>query len=157
MESVLWEILADALELEFVELPFNDPAERYLSLIRGDADALVEQPGDVRPFLDRQLIKPILTLLPERIAGFEKVGSLGDLAPGFPNLMRFRGFFASGDLPAERLRYLEEAFHQAYETESFKRFNREKYMDQLGGYRDTQGAIELIREIEEVYRDLAGE
>ena len=45
---------------KFVQVPFARPAERYVSILGGHADALYEQAGDVRSFLDGKQMRPIL-------------------------------------------------------------------------------------------------
>jgi len=48
------------------QISFDKGAPRYGALLGGQVDALFEQPGDVRNFLDAGQFKPILTIFDER-------------------------------------------------------------------------------------------
>lgn len=156
MEGEMISMLESALGVRTVPLPFDRPTDRYLALIKGDADALIEQPGDVAPFLERKLIKPVLTWLPrdqlpERFTG---TAALDDVPGRQEVLYRFRGFFVHAGVPADRVRYLEQAFKLAFDSADFQEFNRSKYMDLLESYRGTEAARELIAETIATYRRL---
>ena len=152
MERVSMFNLEEATGIQTKTVAFDKPAERYQALIRGDVDVLFEQPGDVRPFLDRKLIKPILTLLPDRPSAFTKAESMKDIGIDTTPLLRFRGFYVHKDVPEERRLYLEWAFAEAFKSRRYQKFNRKKYMDLIDSYRDTGGSRTLINEAVETYR-----
>ena len=54
------------------QISFDKGAPRYGALLGGQVDALYEQPGDVRKFLDSGDFKPILTIFNERPGVFAK-------------------------------------------------------------------------------------
>lgn len=152
MERVSMFNLEQATGIRTKTVAFDKPAKRYQALIRGDVDVLFEQPGDVRPFLDRKLIKPILTLLPERPSAFAEAASLKDVGIDTKPLLRFRGFYVHKDVPEARRAYLEWAFAEAFKSRRYQKFNRKKYMDLIDSYRDTSGSRALIDEAVETYR-----
>ena len=152
MERVSMFNLEQATGIVTKTVAFDKPAERYQALIRGDVDLLFEQPGDVRPFLDRKLIKPILTLLPERPHAFAEAASLNDLGIDTAPLLRFRGFYVHKNVPEAHRKYLEWAFAEAFKSRRYQKFNRKKYMDLIDSYRDTEGSRELINKAVETYR-----
>jgi tripartite-type tricarboxylate transporter receptor subunit TctC len=72
MERINMLKLEEAKGFETKQISFDKPAERYAALIGGHVDALFEQPGDVRNFLDAAKMIPILTFLdirPEAFSG----------------------------------------------------------------------------------------
>lgn len=152
MERVSMFNLEQATGLTAKTVAFDKPAKRYQALIRGDVDLLFEQPGDVRPFLDRKLIKPILTLLPERPSAFPEAASLGDIGVKMATLLRFRGFYVHKQVPEAHRKYLEWAFAEAFKSRRYQKFNRKKYMDLIDSYRDTEGSRELLDEAVGTYR-----
>lgn len=154
MESLLLEMLSHRASMEVQHTSYNKPSERYMSLIKGDVDALIEQPGDVRPFLDRKMIRPILTLLPEPHPVFPDAVGLNSVAPGLPALYRTRMFFAHGDLPPEKLAYLEWALKKAFDSQSFQEFNEEKYMNLVDSYRGLESGKQFVAEMIESFRHL---
>lgn len=155
MESIFLEMLTEAYKLDIVPQTYNKPDERYLSLVEGKADALIEQPGDVRPFLDRKLIKPILTLLPQRVKNYPDVASLADAPGKYPELYRTRLFLVPGKTPPERIAYLEWAFKQGYDSKEFQKFNEQKYMNLVQSYYNTEAATKFLNEMLTTYQDLA--
>ena len=152
MERFILDVLAHTLNLDVIQVSFNRPAARYTSLFREEADALIEQPGDVRPFLKWKLIKPILTLLPEGHAEWPEAAALNDIATDFEALYRFRAFFVHTATAPERRRYLESAFKRAFLSDTFQAFNREKYMHLVESYRNTDDARSLIKNLIKTYQ-----
>jgi tripartite-type tricarboxylate transporter receptor subunit TctC len=137
--------------IETKQVAFDKPAERYSALIGGHVDALFEQPGDVKNFLDSGLMKPILTVYTERPGAFADVPALPDVGLDFAPLLRFRGFWARPGVPEDRLAYLEAALKDAWNSESFQEFNKGKFMDLIDSYRDTAGSVVLINDAIETY------
>ncbi len=152
MERINMILLERALGFKTQQISIDQPAERYRALIAGQVDALFEQPGDIRTFLDTGRMKPILTFLQERPAAFGDVPSLKDVGANFTPILRFRGFFARRDVPQDRLRYLEWAFAQGFKSAEFQAFNQKKFMNLINSYRDTAGATQLIAEQIAVFR-----
>ncbi len=152
MERVLMKFITDATGMKIQQISFDKGAPRYGSLAGGQVDALFEQPGDVRKFLDAGLFKPILTLLKEAPSAFADVPSLTDAGLDFEPLYRFRGFFVHKGAPAERVAWLQWAFQKAFCETSYQDFNESKYMTLIESFRDTEGSRELISNTIEQYR-----
>lgn len=151
-EQVNIRLLEEALGIKVAQVGFDRPANRYMSVIVGTVDALVEQPGDVRTFLDRDLYTPVVTFLRDRPSVFAETPALKDINANFNPLLRFRGFFVRSGVPGDQVAYLEAALKQAYDSAGYQTFNRRNYMHLLESYRDREGAIELIQEAIASYR-----
>lgn len=158
MERVAMIQIEKALGFKTTQVSFDKPAERYAALIGGHVDALFEQPGDVRSFLDANKMKAILTLLPERPKAFATVASLKDIGADISPLLRWRGFFVRKQTPGDRVRTLEQAFAQAWNSAEFQAFNKKQFMHLINSYRDSAGARTLIgadvKTYREIYREL---
>jgi len=158
MERINMLKLEEALDFETNQIAFDKPSERYAALIGAQVDALFEQPGDVRNFLEAGQMKPILTIYPERPKAFAEVPTHTDVGADFEALLRFRGFWTHPDVPEARKRYLEAACREAFQSESFQKFNASKYMQLIDSYRDTAGSRRLIEAAVDtyssVYKDL---
>lgn len=152
MERVNMLKIEQALGFKTNQIAFDKPAERYAALIGGHVDALFEQPGDVRSFLDSGKMKPILTLFDERPKAFADVPTLKEVGVAFEPLLRFRGFWTLPGVPEERRTYLEAALREAWQSEEFQAFNRKKYMHLIDSYRDTAGSKKLIDGAAETYK-----
>ena len=84
MERVLMKFITDESGMEIQQISFDKGAPRYGALLGGQVDALFEQPGDVRKFLDAKQFKPILTLYTERPAAFADVPTHMEMAMPTP-------------------------------------------------------------------------
>ncbi|GMQ90032.1 MAG: tripartite tricarboxylate transporter substrate binding protein [Gammaproteobacteria bacterium] len=158
MERINMILLERELGFSTRQVSIDNPSERYGALVSGQVDALFEQPGDVRAFLDTRRMKPILTFLRKRPVVFGDVPSLKDVGARFTPLLRFRGFFARSDVPQDRLRYLEWAFAQAFNSAEFQAFNEKKFMNLIDSYRGTAGARQLVADqiamFEKIYKQI---
>ena len=154
MERVTMKFLSDATGMKIQQISFDKGAPRYGALAGGQVDALFEQPGDVRSFLDAGKFKPILTILKERPAAFADVPSLTDAGMDFEPLLRFRGFYVHKDVPAERVEWLQWAFQKAFCEKSYQDFNESKFMNLIESFRDTAGSRELITSTISQYREV---
>ncbi len=154
MERVTMKFITDATGMQIQQISFDKGAPRYGALAGGQVDALFEQPGDVRKFLDAGTFKPILTILKEAPAAFADVPSLSDAGLDFEPLLRFRGFYVHKDAPADRVEWLQWAFQKAFCEESYQKYNESKFMNLIDSYRDTEGSRELITSTIQQYRDV---
>ncbi|MGI9319270.1 MAG: tripartite tricarboxylate transporter substrate binding protein [bacterium] len=154
MERVTMKFITDATGMEIQQISFDKGAPRYGALAGGQVDALFEQPGDVRKFLDAGTFKPILTILKEAPDAFADVPSLTDAGLDFDPLYRFRGFYVHKDAPADRVEWLQWAFQKAYCEESYQKYNESKFMTLIESFRDTAGSQELITNTIGQYRDV---
>ncbi|MEQ8193597.1 MAG: tripartite tricarboxylate transporter substrate binding protein [Rhodospirillales bacterium] len=152
MERINMKKITDHFGFKAQQISFDKAGPRYGALKGGQVDALFEQPGDVRGFLDSGDFKPILTLLQERPAAFAKVPSMKDVGLKFNPLMRFRGFYVNKDAPKERVKWLQWAFQKSYFQPSYKKYNKSKFMDLIPSFRDTAGSRKLINETVEIYK-----
>jgi tripartite-type tricarboxylate transporter receptor subunit TctC len=154
MERVVTALLEKDQGIKLTQVSFDKPAERYASLVGGHVDALFEQPGDVRPYMESGDMKPIITILNERPSAFSDVPCLKDVGAKFKPLFRFRGFFIRKEVPMDRQKYFEWAFKQAWNSESFQKFNKMKYMHLIDSYRGIEGGKELVSETVQTYREM---
>lgn len=154
MERISMKFITDATGMQIQQISFDKGAPRYGALAGGQVDALFEQPGDVRSFLDAGKFKPILTLLKERPAAFADVPSLTDAALDFDPLYRFRGFYVHKNAPADRIAWLQWAFQKAYCQPSYQKYNEGKYMSLIESFRDTAGTRTLINTTVKQYREV---
>lgn len=153
-ERVSMKFITDATGMKIQQISFDKGAPRYGALLGGQVDALFEQPGDVRKFLDAKKFKPILTLFNERPAAFADVPTHKEMGMSFEPLLRFRGFYVNAKAPADRVKWLQWAFQKAFCQESYVAYNKSKFMDAIPSYRDTEGSKKLITETIAAYRDV---
>ena len=154
MERVIMKFITEASDMEIQQISFDKGAPRYGALLGGQVDALFEQPGDVRKFLDADNFKPILTVFNERPGVFSDVPTNREMGMDFEPLLRFRGFYVHKDAPADRVDWLKWAFQRGYCEDSYHAYNESKFMTVIDSYRDTNGAIDMINGAIAQYRDV---
>jgi tripartite-type tricarboxylate transporter receptor subunit TctC len=154
MERVTMKFITDASGMQIQQISFDQGAPRYGALLGGQVDALFEQPGDVRNFLDAGEFKPILTIFDERPGAFSDVPTHREMGMDFDPLLRFRGFYVHADAPADRVEWLKWAFQRAYCEDSYQAYNESKFMTVIESYRDTEGSIKLINNTVKQYREV---
>jgi len=152
MERVTMKFITDVSKMSIQQISFDKGAPRYGALLGGQVDALYEQPGDVRKFLDSGDFKPILTIFNARPGVFANVPTHKEMGMDFEPLLRFRGFYVHKDAPADRVEWLKWAFQRGYCQDSYQKFNESKFMTVIDSYRDTEGSIELINATIPQYR-----
>lgn len=152
MERLNMRFITSHYKIKIQQVSFDKPAARYGALKGGQVDALFEQPGDVRQFLESGDFKPILTLLDQRPGAFSAVPSLKDEGMNFKPLMRYRGFYVHKDTPPDRVKWLQWAFQKSFFSPEYQAFNKKKFMDLIDSFRDTAGSRDLIEDTIAGYR-----
>ena len=152
MERVTMKFITDSTGMSIQQISFDKGAPRYGALLGGQVDALYEQPGDVRKFLDSGDFKPILTIFNDRPGVFADVPTHREMGMDFEPLLRFRGFYVHRDAPKDRVDWLKWAFQRGYCEDSYQKFNDSKFMTVIDSYRDTEGSIALINATIPQYR-----
>ena len=154
MERVTMKFITDATGMQIQQISFDKGAPRYGALLGGQVDALYEQPGDVRKFLDAGNFKPILTIFNERPSVFANVPTHREMGMDFEPLLRFRGFYVHKDAPADRVKWLKWAFQRGYCQDSYQKFNESKFMTVIDSYRNTEDTRTLISSTIDQYREV---
>ena len=131
---------------------FAEPAERYAALLKGEADALYEQAGDVKGYLESKQMRPIIFFSEKRAAAFKDVPAAKELGYTL-SLPQFRALVVrSGTSPA-KVRMLEEALARIAATPEYRAYLKAQYAEDdsfvgaknVGAFlRDKFGAMEKI-------------
>ena len=112
--------------IQVVEVPYAKPSERYVSVIGGHVDALYEQAGDVRQFLQNKQIRPIIIFGKERLAAFKDIPSSYELGYKIA-LPQFRSYVVKAGTPKDRVKILSDAMAKVSANPEFQKFLEENY------------------------------
>jgi branched-chain amino acid transport system substrate-binding protein len=85
--------------VDFTYVPCERSPERNASLLGGETDLLIDQPGDVKEFLDTGRLRAALTLWNERVPGFEEVPTAREKGAELEPLLRMRWLSAAAGSP----------------------------------------------------------
>ncbi len=134
------------------QVMFDKPAERYGSVMGGQIDILMEQPGDVIKHVQAGKLAPVLVMWPERLAVFPDTPAAGkDFGLDWEPLIRFRGMFVKKGTPKEVVDYLSAIFTDAYNSEEHQAFLKRKSMDIVPSYRSAGETAKLVEEAVPTY------
>jgi putative tricarboxylic transport membrane protein len=112
--------------LKFIQVPFSKPSERYVSILGGHADALYEQAGDVRRFLDSKQMRPILIFGEHRHPAFKNVPT--SYEKGYKvALPQFRSIIVRAGTPPDRVKKLSDALAKVAASSEYKAFLKAQY------------------------------
>jgi tripartite-type tricarboxylate transporter receptor subunit TctC len=114
--------------IQVVEVPYAKPSERYVSVIGGHVDALYEQAGDVRQFIDSHQIRPLIIFGKQRLAAFKDIPASYELGYKIA-LPQFRSFVVKAGTPPDRVKVLADALAKAVVTPEYKKFLSDQYAD----------------------------
>ncbi len=112
--------------IKVVEVPYAKPSERYVSVIGGHVDALYEQAGDVRQFVNNHQIRPIIIFGKERLPAFKDIPCSHELGYDIA-LPQFRSFVVKAGTPPDRVKVLSDAMAKVAATPEFQQFLKEQY------------------------------
>jgi tripartite-type tricarboxylate transporter receptor subunit TctC len=107
--------------MRLVPVPFDHPEERYAALAGNLADALYEQPGDVRSLIDNNAIRPVPIFNSVRIPRFADVPTSKEAGYG-PGLWQFRAIVAKAGTDPAQIAALSNALAQVAGTPEFKKY-----------------------------------
>ena len=107
--------------IQLTPLPIDNPQERYQALLEGSADALYEQPGDVRNFIDAGRMRPIMMFSAARSQDFKDVPTSGELGMG-TGLIQFRALVVKAGTDPQIVRRLVDSIARIASAPEFKSF-----------------------------------
>jgi tripartite-type tricarboxylate transporter receptor subunit TctC len=108
-------------------VPYAKPEERYAAVLKGHAQVLYEQAGDVRHLLEAKQLRPILIFADQRHPAFPAVPTSKELGLEI-QLPNFRAVVVKAGTPRARVKVLAEAFRKVSETAEWRAFSEANYM-----------------------------
>lgn len=123
-EILINQINAKGAKMRMV--PFASPGERYSSILGGHADALVEQPGDVRSFLDSKQMRPLVFFADAPAPGFPATPLAKD--SGFPIVInQFRSLVVRAGTDPKQVAMLSAALEKVGRSPEFVKYLQDEY------------------------------
>ncbi|MGH3329166.1 MAG: tripartite tricarboxylate transporter substrate binding protein [Streptomycetales bacterium] len=128
VDDIVLAALAKTQGAKFRAVPFSEPTERYSALLGGSVDAMYEQLGDVRQYLDSGDFVPVMIFSQEAVPGFEDVPLATELGvPADTVLPQFRGLVVDSETPPPTVEALSDACSGAVRSAKFQKFQKEVF------------------------------
>ena len=102
-------------------VPFAAPGERYSSVLGGHADAVVEQAGDVKTFLDSKQMRPILFFADKPQVGHEGI-TLANKYGVTIAISQFRAIVVRAGTDPKHVETLGNALQKVAGSDDFRKF-----------------------------------
>lgn len=118
-----------SLGIKVTRLPYSNPAERYASLMSGAADVLYEQPGDVRDFVDRKQMRPIILFGAVRSPDFKDVPSSKELGLDV-SLTQYRAIVVKAGTDPQHIAELKTALAEFAASPEYKAYLKSHCADE---------------------------
>ncbi|HET8791678.1 MAG TPA: tripartite tricarboxylate transporter substrate binding protein [Modicisalibacter sp.] len=150
IDSLMLAALGEAQGVEFRKIPFANPSERYVALLGGAVDALYDQLGDVRQYVESGQYEPLIIFSNDPIESFKDVTHATDLGvPEEAILTQFRGIVMPAKTDPAVIQTVSKACSGIMEDPKFQQFqeavlaSEESYMpaDEFETYIDQQAEI----------------
>lgn len=128
VDDLMLSALGEAQGTKFRKVPFSEPSERYAALLGGSVDAVYDQLGDVRQYLDSGDFVPVAIFSDGPVEGYEDVPNATDLGvPQESVLSQFRGIIVHADTQEGVVRTLNKACAEVMENPKFQKFQEQVF------------------------------
>lgn len=135
-------LAAKGIKLQGV--PYPNPSERYVSVIGGHVDALYEQAGDVRQYVDGKQMAPIIVFNENRFDAFKDVPCSKELGYDI-FLPQTRSIVVKAGTDPKKIKVLGDAFKKAYDTPEYQKWLEQQYGTK-DSYLGPEDAMKFLKE-----------
>src|SRR3546814_809082 len=73
LETVVAALVNHQADISVKYIPYDKPAERYAAFLGGHTDLLLEEPSDMKPYIEEGKVRPLIQMIETRPAQFAQV------------------------------------------------------------------------------------
>lgn len=147
-DDIAVSVLMKSAGVEINYVPFDSASEMHAALMGGHIMAMHEETGPSIGYIEAKETWPILVSADKRLEAFKDTPCAGELGLEFAP-MQWRGIAVKKGTPKEVVAILEEAFTKAWETEQYKKFEKDRYLDLYPGFlRGNDFRVDMMEELE---------
>lgn len=147
-------IKATGTEMNYI--PMEGAGQMHSDLLGGHIDVILEEVGPTVSYIEEGEFVPLLFFAEDRLTDFEDVPTSvekgWDLTDGVERYLMIHA-----DAPKEVVRKLEDAAKKAMETEEYKEYAKNSYLDLRDGWMGSEEFTEKLREDIEMYKEILSE
>jgi len=112
--------------VKIIQVPYPNRSEGYAACIGNHVDAMYEQAGDVRQYINSKQMRPILIFGDKRLPAFKDVPCSKEAGYDI-GLPQFRSVAVKAGTDPSKVKILSDAFEKVAATPEFKAFLEEQY------------------------------
>ena len=125
-------------------IPFDKAGQQHASLLGGHTDAMLEEPGAALSLIEGKKVIPVAVFAENRVPIFPDVPTTVEM--GAKEVLGiYRGIVVKKGVPEDIVRYLEEVFTAAINTPSYKKYEKESFLDWRKGYLNSKDFAEFMK------------
>lgn len=124
------EDFASSAGIEYRPIPNKGTAQAVLTMLGGGAEAATAGPAYVLPLVEEGKVRPLLTWAPGRLGDFPDVPT-GTEAGYSAGVARSVGLLTHPDVSDDHKEWLHQLFKKAYETDTYRNFNKARGYEAL--------------------------
>lgn len=147
-DDIAVSVLMRSAGLKIKYVPFDSASEMHAALMGGHIMAMHEETGPSSGYIEAKETWPILVSADKRLEAFKDVPCAKELGIEYCP-MQWRGIAVKKGTPEEVVEILEEAFAKAWQTDQYKKFEKDRYLDLYPGFlRGSDFREDMMRELE---------
>ncbi len=133
-----------AVEIAPKIVPFDRAGKQHASLLGGHIDVMMEEPGAAISLVEGKKVAPMVVFAEKRVGPFPDVPTTYEMGAR-EALGIYRGVVVKKGVPADIVRYLEEVFTAAVNSASYKKYEKESFLDWRKGYLNSKEFTDFMK------------
>lgn len=140
LDDLTLNALSDDTGLNIKYIPYGSGSEVKAAVLGGEVDLYLDKVVSAIKYISDGSVKPVLVLNSERITQIPELAEVPcTVELGYETIIgSWRGFVVKKDTPQEIKDYLVAEMKKAYDSEEYKKFAAENYVDIRDGFLDTK-------------------
>jgi len=151
IDEVITALFVEKSGINAVYVPYDAAGVMAAALLGGEIDAMHEELGPVIGLVEAGDIKPIVAMTEERIDEFPWLPTTVEMGWDI-TLGRWRGFVVRAGVPEEIIQMLETSIEAAFQTESYRIYERASYLHLRPGWLSGEDFRKLLEAELEMFR-----
>lgn len=132
-DDIAVKVIMKSAGLNIRYVPFDSASEMHAALMGGHIMAIHEETGPAVGYIEAKEVWPVLVAADQRLKAFNDVPCAGELKIEYVP-MQWRGIAVKKGTPVEVVKILEDAFAKAWESDQYKKFEKDRYLDLYPGF-----------------------
>lgn len=134
LETVVAALVNHAAGVKVKFIPYDKPSERFAAFLGGHTDLLLEEPSDMKPYLDDRKVKPLIQMIEKRPATFADIPTAPEKGIDV-TIGLWRGVVAKKGTPPAIVEYLSAVIKDVVNDPAFvDGYVKKRVLDIRPGY-----------------------
>lgn len=152
-DEVALTMLAQDAGFTFKYISYESAGEMQAAVLGGHIDGMYDEMSVVMSLIQEGQLKPIIVFSTEHLEVFPQSVCLGDF--GWRQTpLTWRGVAVKKGTPPDRVKLLEEAYLEALDSDVYKSFERDRFLNLIPGRLGSEEFYEVLKEEAAMYKQV---